>query len=78
MFINDLPERCGPDNGAQVMILADDTKTYQEIRKDDDQQISDQKALQERINHISDWADEWKMEINPNKSKIMHVQGGET
>ena len=73
MFINDLPEKCGPDNEAQVMILADDTKTFQEIHKEEGLQASDQKALQERINYISDWADEWKMEINPSKSKIMHV-----
>ena len=73
MFINDLPEKCGPDNGAQVMILADDTKTFQEIHKEEGLQASDQKALQERINYIADWADEWKMEINPSKSKIMHV-----
>ena len=55
------------------MILADDTKTFQEIHKDEDQQTSDQKALQDRINHISEWADEWKMEINPIKSKVMHI-----
>ena len=73
IFINDLPKKCSLENEAQVMILADDTKTFQEIRKDQDQQTSDQKALQDRINHIAGWADEWKMEINPMKSKIMHI-----
>ena len=73
IFINDLPKKCSPENEAQVMILADDSKTYQEIHKDEDQQISDQKALQDRINHIAEWADEWKMEINPNKTKVMHI-----
>ena len=56
-----------------VMILADDTKTYQEIDRNENQQPLNQQALQDRINHIAEWADEWRMEINSNKSKIMHI-----
>ena len=73
IFINDLPKKCSPEDETQVMILADDTKTYQEIHKDEDQQLIDQKALQDRINNIAEWADEWKMEINPSKSKVVHI-----
>ena len=29
--------------------------------------------LQERIDKIAQWANDWKMEINPGKSKIMHM-----
>ena len=73
IFINDLPKKCSPEDETQVMILADDTKTYQEIHRDEDQQLTDQKALQDRINNIAEWADEWKMEINPSKSKVVHI-----
>ena len=73
IFINDLPKKCSPEDESQVMILADDTKTYQEIHKYEDQQVIDQKALQDRINNIAEWADEWKMEINPTKSKVIHI-----
>ena len=57
IFINDLPKKCSPEDELQVMILADDTKTYQEIHKHEDQQVIDQKALQDRINNIAEWAD---------------------
>ena len=73
IFINDLPKKCSPEDESQVMILADDTKTYQEIHRDEDQQAGDQEALQNRINNIAEWADEWKMEINPSKSKVIHI-----
>ena len=73
IFINDLPSKCSQEDKSLVMILADDTKTYQEIDKNENQQSLNQQALQERINHIAEWADEWKMEINSNKSKIMHI-----
>ena len=73
IFINDLPKKCSPEDESQVMILADDTKTFQEIHKQEDQQMIDQKALQDRINNIAEWADEWKMEINPTKSKVIHI-----
>ena len=55
------------------MLLADDTKSYQEIQKDASEHMDNQAALQSRINHIAHWAEEWKMEINPKKSKVMHV-----
>ena len=57
IFINDLPKKCCPEDESQVMILADDTKTFQEIHKQEDQQMIDQKALQDRINNIAEWAD---------------------
>ena len=31
IFINDLPRECSPENESQIMLLADDTKTFQEI-----------------------------------------------
>ena len=73
LFINDLPGACSPEDESLVMLLADDTKSYQEIQKDVYCHMNDQAALQSRINRIAQWAEEWKMEINPKKSKVMHI-----
>ena len=50
------------------MLLADDTKSYQEIRKDPIQRVNDGAALQNRIDEIAKWAVDWRMEINAKKS----------
>ena len=71
IFINDLPSSCGEEDESQIMLLADDTKAYQAI--EDGRQRDCQGELQERIDGIARWAQEWKMEINPIKSKIMHL-----
>ena len=55
------------------MLLADDTKTYQEMDEDASQHTANQMALQRRVDRIAQWAQDWRMEINPSKSKIMHV-----
>ena len=56
-----------------VMLLADDTKCFQEIKKDERCHEEDQACLQRRIDSIAQWAQDWKMEINPKKSKVMHI-----
>ena len=71
IFINDLPKKCGQEDEAQIMLLADDTKTYEKV--EEGKELESQKHLQERIDNISNWAEEWKMEINAAKSKIMHL-----
>ena len=75
MFINDLPSKCSnnDDSLSLIILLADDTKTYQKIETERSRQRENQKELQDRIERIEQWAKEWKMEINPGKSKIMHV-----
>lgn len=55
------------------MLLADDTKTFQGIDLDAVGQAENQRLLQGRINSIAEWAEEWRMEINSTKSKIMHI-----
>ena len=73
IYINDLPGICSPENESLIMLLADDTKTFQEIDSDESKQDGNQQELQSRIDGISQWANEWKMEINPVKSKLLHV-----
>ena len=71
LYINDLPKKCSNQDESLVMLLADDTKTFQEINVE--RQEENQEKLQERVNQIAHWANEWKMEINPGKSKVMHL-----
>ena len=73
IFINDLPENCAPGKEFLISLLADDTKAFQAIGEDLDHQGRDQKEMQERIDGIAKWASMWRMEINPKKSKVMHV-----
>ena len=73
IFINDLPTECSREDQSLVVLLADDTKTYQEIDDDVSQHPANQLELKNRIDMIAHWAKEWGMEINPTKSKIMHI-----
>ena len=67
IYINDLPKECSEEDESLVMLLADDTKTFQEIDDDMTQHPANQQALQSRVDRISQWAREWRMEINPSK-----------
>ena len=71
LFINDLPKKCSNQDESAIMLLADDTKAFQEINAE--RQEEDHKELQDRVDKIAGWANEWKMEINPKKSKVMHL-----
>ena len=73
IFINDLPKKCSLEDESLVQLLADDTKTFQEISANASQHASNQQELQCRIDKISQWARDWQMEINPSKSKVMHM-----
>ena len=56
-----------------IMLLADDTKKYQEIDTERSKQEVNRAELQRRVDSIVSWAREWNMEINPGKLKIMHL-----
>ena len=73
LYINDLPAKCSPEDITRIMLLADDTKSFQEISRDVGRQAEDQRSLQHRIDAIAQWAKDWKMEIHPAKSKILHI-----
>ena len=73
IFINDLPKECSSLDESKIFLLADDTKTYQEIETEKEKQEESQKEMQNRVDRIAKWADDWKMEINPRKSKVMHL-----
>ena len=54
LVINGFPSECSCEDESLVMLLADNTKTYQEI--DDSQQPANQLALQSRVDRIAQWA----------------------
>ena len=73
MYINDLPENCSPLHPKRIMLLADDTKTYECIGTTPEQHQTSQETLQARINSIAEWADTWKLMLHPDKAKILHI-----
>ena len=73
IYINDLPAKCSEPDESLVMLLADDTKTFQRISSERDEQASNQAELQKRIDGIVQWATDWRMEINAKKTKVMHL-----
>jgi len=64
VYINDL------DVGISNWILkfADDTKIFSQIRDD-----KDRERLQEDLQKLCQWSEEWKMLFNVSKCKVMHV-----
>ena len=64
MFINDL------EDGVQSTVLqfADDTKLYTEVTKDEGGE-----QLQEDLDKCTEWANQWMMEFNVSKCKVLHA-----
>ena len=64
IYINDLPE-CVT---SEVRLFADDTILYREIRNPQDAQ-----ALQEDLNQLVKWEQDWLMEFHPGKCQVIRV-----
>jgi len=58
IYINDLPDYCN-DLHTKIYIYADDTKLYRHIFN-----TADQDKLQNDINRLNDWANEWQLKLN--------------
>ena len=63
-FINDLPEVCS----VSTKIYADDTKSYTEIKS-----LQDRDNLQYSIDQMFRWTQEWQLNFNQSKCKILHI-----
>jgi len=67
IYINDLPELCASqDVGSKIYLYADDTKIYKVIN-----QITDQLDLQTIMNTVNTWSDEWLLQLNIDKCKVV-------
>ena len=66
IFINDLDTSAG--NVDIIGKFADDTKMGQIMRTDNDKDI-----LQDSLNKLVNWANDWGMIFNVSKCKIMHI-----
>ncbi len=64
LYINDLPETVT----SQLYMFADDTKIFNQIKTEDDQQI-----LQEDLNRLQSWSSTWLLKFHPEKCKMMNV-----
>ena len=67
VFINDLPEAIT----SPLKIFADDTKIYRVLSTVDDNQ-----ELQDDIDSLSVWSEQWQMPFNTKKCKVMHFGHG--
>ena len=64
LYVNELPEivKC------KIQMFADDTKVYKEVSGSNEQM-----ELQEDLDRLSDWAEDWLLAFNVNKCKRMHM-----
>jgi ribonuclease P/MRP protein subunit RPP40 len=67
IYIDDLDDKIK----SLIRKFADDTKMAMRIKTKDDQ-----KAMQDDIDQLHQWAEEWQMQFNKEKCKIMHVGNG--
>jgi len=63
MFINDLPDNIE----CKTLMFADDTKCLRVTSA-----LSDCLKFQDEINELYDWSQEWKMDFNAEKCKVLH------
>ncbi len=64
LFINDMPQVV--DN--YIALFADDAKLFSVVGNDEDQ-----KKLQEDIDKLQEWSNEWQLRFNAKKCKVMHL-----
>ena len=68
LFINDITDFT--KEGATPSLFADDTAIWIQSGKDKQQAT---RAMQDNINGIAGWADEWKMKLNSDKTQVLII-----
>jgi hypothetical protein len=63
-YINDMPDVVD----CNIKIFADDTKLYKHITN-----LSDSDDLQKNIYNLNTWSEDWLLQFNSQKCKIMHI-----
>jgi hypothetical protein len=64
LYINDLPDVVD----ASILLFADDTKIYKEIIT-----IEDQESIQNNINSMQNWSEQWLLKFHPEKCKVLRL-----
>lgn len=65
-YVNDLPDYISPSTS--VRLFADDCMIYRQIKHDDDTAI-----LQNDLNSLQRWEEDWLMSFNPKKCQVLRV-----
>ena len=66
LYINDLPDVVDVDSN--IYMFADDTKLYREMSD-----VKDEAILQNDINKMEEWSNEWLMSFHPEKCKVLKM-----
>ena len=69
LFVNELPSWIR----SSMKMFADDSKIWRRIKTQ-----SDGNGLQEDLNRLVNWSQEWMLRFNPEKCKVMHIGHKET
>ena len=64
LYVNELPKLTKSD----IKMFADDAKVFRGIKDTSDTQV-----LQEDLDTLSRWSEDWLLQFNPSKCKVMHV-----
>ena len=64
IYINDLPSMVE----SSMLLFADDTKMYGEIKDE-----NDNTKIQQDINQMEQWSDRWLLKFHPDKCKVMTI-----
>ena len=67
IYINDMPDKIL----STIKLFADDSKLLTEI--DPDNPSASTNILQLDIQRVTEWSEDWLMELNIEKCKIMHI-----
>ena len=64
MYIDDLPEYVRN----KLIQFADDMKLWRVVENEEDR-----RSLQEDLNSLNEWSNEWLMKFNAKKCKVLHL-----
>ena len=64
LFVNDLPSVIK----SHIRMFADDTKIWRTMKDS-----TDSMRLQQDLDNMESWCQEWLLKLNPSKCKVMHI-----
>ena len=64
IFVNEMPDIVH----SPILMFADDTKIFKYIRN-----VTDSSSLQDDINALQEWANQWQLRFNTDKCESVHI-----